>query len=668
MTRGRPPKIETSRGSVIFSFEASRRRGSLRGPLSAPRGRPSRSDDLRLAHRTRRSRRDRRGPGVWRQPPNPGLRRTERSSTRPRRRGDVIWRSRRWAASCCASRRRGPDPRRYRGIGTGTLRSSRAKTRRAPPGASARPPHLSFSPFFLRYCEPRVPNPAEPRPPSPRSTRQVGGDYEFIMGLMHDEFFHSAKEKTARCADAAERALANPDAHEKRSMKIIAVEAHAMKGSALTLCAKAVGRAVRASGARRQRPVPGSEPHRRGRPAPVGPGHRRQARPALCSRRRDRTRRLVPVGRSRGEVLGRQGARAAHREPRRGRLRRVPGGAGRRRRRIGSLRRRGAKRGRSRRRDYRRRRRRLRLCAGGGPLVPAEDAPTAERSASTSSRSSRSRGTRGRCSARPCRTSRRVFRRSSAIWNDRERWTASSTRRFDRAPRRSSAKGRGDRQEARRAGRRVARRRRGQGQGQAVVDGDVALGGGLWLARSGNPCDFIRLVRNLGEITSSRSACSEGSSTRWTRSAGGSGIGETTAGTISSCHPTQRAAAGRLGDGGVLSSQNLGDALAALTRLCSTHRGGDALRRCVERVEDAGFELRSFSEGLARAQMATTGSASHTPRESRRARIVSRVSRDDDETCAEWKRHTRRRTRLRRSLLTPKETSRSRGDPHARLA
>ena len=67
------------------------------------------------------------------------------------------------------------------------------------------------------------------------------------MGLMHDEFFHSAKEKTARCADAAERALANPDAHEKESMKIIAVEAHAMKGSALTLCAKAVGALTQAT-------------------------------------------------------------------------------------------------------------------------------------------------------------------------------------------------------------------------------------------------------------------------------------------------------------------------------------------------------------------------------------------------------------------------------------
>lgn len=61
------------------------------------------------------------------------------------------------------------------------------------------------------------------------------------------------------------------------------------------------------------------------------------------------------------------------------------------------------------------------------------------------------------------------------------------------------------------------------------------------------------------------------------------------------------------------------------------------MRRGVERVEDAGFELRSFSEGLARAQMATSGSASHTPRESRRSRIVSRVSRDDDESNGEVK-------------------------------
>ena len=88
------------------------------------------------------------------------------------------------------------------------------------------------------------------------------------MGLMHDEFFHSAKEKTARCADAAERALANPDAHEKESMKIIAFEAHAMKGSALTLCAKAVGaqcaRLELVANGRCQDPSPTGEddPHR----------------------------------------------------------------------------------------------------------------------------------------------------------------------------------------------------------------------------------------------------------------------------------------------------------------------------------------------------------------------------------------------------------------------
>ena len=82
---------------------------------------------------------------------------------------------------------------------------------------------------------------------------------------------------------------------------------------------------MRASGARRQRPVPGSGLTAR----TTCTGWSRisaQARPALCSRRRDRTRRLLPLAESRGEVLGRQGARAAHREARRGRLRRVPGG------------------------------------------------------------------------------------------------------------------------------------------------------------------------------------------------------------------------------------------------------------------------------------------------------------------------------------------------------
>jgi len=62
------------------------------------------------------------------------------------------------------------------------------------------------------------------------------------MGLMQTEFFHSAKEKTARCAEAAERLRLDPTALVKaESMKTMAFEAHAMKGSALTLCAKTVG-------------------------------------------------------------------------------------------------------------------------------------------------------------------------------------------------------------------------------------------------------------------------------------------------------------------------------------------------------------------------------------------------------------------------------------------
>ena len=203
---------------------------------------------------------------------------------------------------------------------------------------------------------------------------------------------------------------------------------------------------------------------------------------------------------------------------------------------------------------------------------------------------------------------------------------------------------RGDRQEARRAGghrcpsSRWGRRRRGQGQGQAVVDGDVALGGGVWRRAKRQPVRFHPLVRNLGEDNQFAFGMLRGfvdevdAFCRAIKSRDDGGDD------FVCLLPDERASAGRLAEtADFLSSQNLGDALASLTRLWvrreDAGRGGDALRRCVERVEDAGFELRSFSEGLARAQMATSGSASHTPRESRRSRIVSRVSRDDDETC-----------------------------------
>ena len=68
----------------------------------------------------------------------------------------------------------------------------------------------------------------------------------------------------------------------------------------------------------------------------------------------------------------------------------------------------------------------------------------------------------------------------------------------------------------------------------------------------------------------------------------------------------------------LLSSHNLGEALQGLLR--SSTRGGGALRESVHAVEDAAFELRSFCEGLARAQMASTSRNG--------SRAVSRVSRE----------------------------------------
>ena len=199
-------------------------------------------------------------------------------------------------------------------------------------------------------------------------------------------------------------------------------------------------------------------------------------------------------------------------------------------------------------------------------------------------------------------------------------------------------------------------------RGEAAASMEILIAALMLHCRSDNPCDFIRLVRTSARITSSRSACSEGSSTRWTRSAGGSSP-ETTAGTISSWSPTSAPPRERLTETAeFLSSQNLGESLAALTRLCSTHRAGTRLRRCVERVEDAGFELRSFSEGLARAQMATTDRRVTRPR-----RQPNRLaSGDDDETCGVKATHAETDPALP-SLPSPKDTSASGGD-HARLA
>ena len=141
--------------------------------------------------------------------------------------------------------------------------------------------------------------------------------------------------------------------------------------------------------------------------------------------------------------------------------------------------------------------------------------------------------------------------------------------------------------------------------------------GAFGVARSGNPCDFIRLVRNLGEDNQFAFDMLRGFVDEVDAFCRAIKCRDDGGDDFVCLSPDERQNAERLAETAeFLSSQNLGEALASLTRLCggsdarTRGRGGDALRRCVERVEDAGFELRSFSEGLARAQMATsTGSA-----------------------------------------------------------
>ncbi len=479
------------------------------------------------------------------------------------------------------------------------------------------------------------------------------------MGLMHDEFFHSAKEKTARCADAAERARANPDAHEKESMKIIAFEAHAMKGSALTLCAKAVGaqcaRLELVANGRCQDPSPTGEddPHRLVQDigakldqlfAHVAEIERVDSFPlAEAAEKFSDAKELAPriaklavdacvafqaalAGDADASDLCAEAARNADA--------------------LGAARLSSSASETS------------RLCAGGGPLVPADDAPTADA------------------------LGEYQFAVESFAWDAWQVLGASlpdveaRLRRSTGDPERPRALDRVEYATVRPSSEALERERvaviakklaaRAGGDGRSSMEMSHSAGA-FGSARSGNPCDFIRLVRNLGEDNQFAFGMLRGFVDEVdafcrgikSRDDGGDDL------VVS---PDERAAAERLTETAeFLSSQNLGESLAALTRLCSTHRGGDALRRCVERVEDAGFELRSFSEGLARAQMATSGSASHTPT-SQRSRIVSRVSRDDDETNPNPNpKATRAETdpAFPKSSPTLKDTSASGGD-HAR--
>ena len=484
------------------------------------------------------------------------------------------------------------------------------------------------------------------------------------MGLMHDEFFHSAKEKTARCADAAERALANPDAHEKESMKIIAFEAHAMKGSALTLCAKAVGaqcaRLELVANGRCQDPSPTGEddPHRLVQDigakldqlfAHVAEIERVDSFPlAEAAEKFSDAKELAPriAKLAVDACVAFQAALAGDADASDLCADTAQNAAA-----LGAARLSSAAAETS------------RLCAGGGPLVPAEDAPTADA------------------------LGEYQFAVESFAWDawqvlgaslpDVEARLRRSTgdlehpRALDRveyATVRPSSEAL-ERERVAVIAKKLAARATGSHGGDGGDNRRSSMemshsAGAFGSARSGNPCDFIRLVRNLGEDNQFAFGMLRGFVNEVdafcrgikSRDDGGDDF------VVS---PDERAAAERLAETAeFLSSQNLGESLAALTRLCSTHRGGDALRRCVERVEDAGFELRSFSEGLARAQMATSGSASHTPT-SQRSRIVSRASRDDDETCGVKATHAETDLASPKYSPTLKDTSASGGD-HAR--
>ena len=98
--------------------------------------------------------------------------------------------------------------------------------------------------------------PTELRLPAPRpraidvaaALEQVGGDYEFVMTVMRDEFLAKAPDQIARCvanARLADARVADAAAKDKRdaALKALAFEAHSMKGASATLHADAMSKA-----------------------------------------------------------------------------------------------------------------------------------------------------------------------------------------------------------------------------------------------------------------------------------------------------------------------------------------------------------------------------------------------------------------------------------------
>ena len=474
-------------------------------------------------------------------------------------------------------------------------------------------------PMWRATCPAPALTPTNPRP----SSHQVGGDYEFIMGLMQTEFFHSAKEKTARCAEAAERLRLDPTALVKaESMKTMAFEAHAMKGSALTLCAKTVG----AQCARLEL---------------VCNGRRTDASP---DPNEDDPKRLVAdIERKIDELFAHVAeiesidsfplAQAAERFSDTKEL--GP--------RIATL--------------------AVDACVAfqaalGGDkdaaallAAVAKDASTlgATRLASTAESTSRlcvdvTAGVTAESMTDPESTAECVgeyqFAVESFAWDAWQVLGSSlpdvwaKLRRTDPADPESKllsidvveyATVRPTESISERVATIAERLRRisendggNDRRGSMDATRESQHPATSFASRSGNPCDFIRLVRNLGEDNQFAFNMLRGFVNDvdvFVR-----GIKALDVGDASLAMSTdERTACGALVETSeLLSSHNLGEALQGLLR--SSTRGGGALRESVHAVEDAAFELRSFCEGLARAQMASTSRNG--------SRAVSRVSRE----------------------------------------
>ena len=502
---------------------------------------------------------------------------------------------------------------------------TRTVTACPPPARSgARETALNFFRSFLPMWRATCPAPALTPTPNPRpSSHQVGGDYEFLMGLMQTEFFHSAKEKTARCAEAAERLRLDPSALVKaKSMKTMAFEAHAMKGSALTLCAKTVG----AQCARLEL---------------VCNGRRTDASP---DPNEDDPKRLVAdIELKIDELFAHVAeiesidsfplAQAAERFSDTKEL--GP--------RIATL--------------------AVDACVAfqaalGGDkdaaallAAVAKDASTlgATRLASTAESTSRlcvdvTAGVTAESATDPESTAECVgeyqFAVESFAWDAWQVLGSSlpdvwaKLRRTDPADPESKllsidvveyATVRPTEGISERVATIAERLRRisendGGNDRRSSMDAtrESQHPATSFASRSGNPCDFIRLVRNLGEDNQFAFNMLRGFVNDvdvFVR-----GIKALDVGDASLAMSTdERTACGALVETSeLLSSHNLGEALQGLLR--SSARGGGALRESVHAVEDAAFELRSFCEGLARAQMASTSRNG--------SRAVSRVSRE----------------------------------------